>query len=84
MKRMTSALTLGAAGAAIYGIRKGVQNGTFERLPKTINNALNSSQVKQVTHTLQKMRNRKKPNEQPVQTVAQQEAKNNNAHFEQW
>ncbi|MBM7570736.1 hypothetical protein [Aquibacillus albus] len=62
---MTTLLTAGAASAAIYGITRGVQNGTFQRLPQTINNALNNPQVQQVTQPLQNM-----ANNQNVQQVA--------------
>lgn len=54
---MTSLLTIGAAGAAIYGITRGVQNGTFKRLPQTASNALNNPTVQQVTKPLQNMNN---------------------------
>jgi hypothetical protein len=43
---MTSLLALGATGAAIYGITRGVKNGTFQQLPETISNVLNNQQMK--------------------------------------
>ncbi|MFC2949812.1 hypothetical protein [Virgibacillus sediminis] len=52
---MTSLLTIGAAGAAIYGITRGVQNGTFQRLPQTVSNAMNNPQVQQIAKPLQNM-----------------------------
>ncbi|MEI3607099.1 hypothetical protein SPD48_15500 [Pseudogracilibacillus sp. SE30717A] len=52
---LTSLITIGAAGAAIYGITRGVQNGTFKRLPQTVSNALNNPQVQQLTKSLQNM-----------------------------
>ncbi|MFC3040471.1 hypothetical protein ACFOGI_09460 [Virgibacillus xinjiangensis] len=52
---MTSLLTIGAAGAAIYGIRKGVRNGTFQRLPQTVTNAMNNPQMQQMAKPLQNM-----------------------------
>ncbi len=52
---MTSILAIGAAGAAIYGITRGVQNGTFKNLPQTISNALNNSGAQQLTQPLQNM-----------------------------
>ncbi|SET67439.1 hypothetical protein SAMN05216389_12013 [Oceanobacillus limi] len=54
---MTSLLTVGAAGAAIYGIRKGIQNGTFQRLPQQLTNAMNSQTVQQMTQPIQNMMN---------------------------
>ncbi|WP_162632566.1 hypothetical protein [Paraliobacillus zengyii] len=71
MGMMNKALTIGAASAAVYGIRKGMQNGTLQQLPEKISNAFNNSQS-QVQPT------------NAVQTIAEQEAKNNNAHFEAW
>ncbi|SFL46712.1 hypothetical protein SAMN04487943_101697 [Gracilibacillus orientalis] len=51
-------LAAGAAGAAIYGITRGVQNGTFQRLPETINNALNNNgQMQQFTQPIRNMVN---------------------------
>lgn len=52
---LTSLITIGAAGAAIYGITKGVQNGTFKRLPETLSNVMNNPQVQQMTNSLQNM-----------------------------
>lgn len=54
---LTSLLSIGVAGAAIYGITKGVQNGTFQRLPQTFSNILNNPQVQQFTKPLQNMAN---------------------------
>ncbi|GAA0432736.1 hypothetical protein GCM10008983_06680 [Lentibacillus halophilus] len=42
---MTSVMAVGAAGAAIYGIRKGMQNGTFQRMPQSISNMMNNNQM---------------------------------------
>lgn len=68
---MNKALTIGAASAAVYGIRKGIQNGTFQQLPEKISNAFNNSQEDvQPTNA--------------IQAIAEQEAKNNNAHFQAW
>ncbi|RYG72131.1 hypothetical protein EU245_11630 [Lentibacillus lipolyticus] len=39
---MTSLMALGAAGAAIYGIRKGMQNGTLQRMPQAVSNMMNN------------------------------------------
>lgn len=52
---LTSLLTIGAAGAAIYGIAKGVQNGTFKQLPQTVSNAMNNSQVQQLMQPMKNM-----------------------------
>ncbi|WP_077596276.1 hypothetical protein [Oceanobacillus kimchii] len=54
---MSSLLAIGAVGAAIYGIRKGMQNGTFKNLPQTISNALNNPMAQQMTQPLQSMTN---------------------------
>lgn len=54
---MTSLIAVGATGAAIYGITRGVQNGTFQRLPQTVTNALNNQQAQQFTKPLQDMAN---------------------------
>ncbi|MDL4839786.1 hypothetical protein [Aquibacillus rhizosphaerae] len=88
MGLVNKVLTVGAASAAIYGIRKGMQNGTFQRLPETINNALDNPQIQQFMQPIQNMvNNQNQSGVEPtnaVQTIAEQEAKNNNAHFEQW
>ncbi|MBP1969174.1 hypothetical protein J2Z83_001277 [Virgibacillus natechei] len=52
---MTSLLAVGAAGAAIYGITRGVRNGTFQRLPQTLSNAMNNQAVQQIAKPLQNM-----------------------------
>ena len=52
---MTALVTSAALGAAAYGIRRGVQNGTFQRLPQTVSNAFNNPTVKQITKPLQTM-----------------------------
>ncbi|MCY8235379.1 hypothetical protein [Priestia endophytica] len=65
---MTSLLALGATGAAIYGITRGVRNGTFQQLPQTVSNILNSQQGQQMTNPLQGMTN----NQSLQQTVANQ------------
>ncbi|WP_430789762.1 hypothetical protein VBD025_04700 [Virgibacillus flavescens] len=54
---MTSMLTIGATGAAIYGITKGVQNGTFKRMPQAVSNAMNNSQTQQFMKPIQNMAN---------------------------
>lgn len=54
---MTSLLAIGAAGAAVYGITKGMQNGTLQKVPQTISKALNNQNVQQMTQTAQNMMN---------------------------
>jgi hypothetical protein len=54
---MTSLLALGATGAAIYGITRGVRNGTFQQLPQRVSNVFNNQQVQQMTKPLQGMMN---------------------------
>lgn len=54
---MTAVITTAAAGAAIYGITRGVQNGTFQRLPQQLSNAMNNPTVQQVAKPFQNMAN---------------------------
>ncbi|WP_368652961.1 hypothetical protein AB4Y30_14645 [Ornithinibacillus sp. 4-3] len=49
---ITSLLAVGAAGATIYGIRKGIQNGTFQRLPQQLSNAMNNPAAQQFVQNL--------------------------------
>ena len=46
---MTTLLTVGAAGAAIYGIKKGMESGTLQKLPQTFSKAANNQNVQQMT-----------------------------------
>lgn len=56
---MTSLLAIGAAGVAIYGIKKGVENGTFQRIPQNVSNTMssmmNNQTVQQATEAIQNM-----------------------------
>ncbi|WP_117170935.1 hypothetical protein [Paraliobacillus sediminis] len=73
MGLLNKALTIGAASAAVYGIRKGMQNGTLQQLPEKISSAVTNMQSQtQVQPT------------NAIQSIAEQEAKNNNAHFQAW
>ncbi|WP_157087626.1 hypothetical protein [Oceanobacillus damuensis] len=54
---MTAVLTTAAAGAAVYGITRGVQNGTFQRLPQQLSNAMNNPAMQQITKPLENMAN---------------------------
>ena len=57
---MTSLLAVGAvgaAGAAIYGISRGIRNGTFQQLSQTVSNTLNSQPVEQLTNSVLGMAN---------------------------
>ncbi|SHF91969.1 hypothetical protein [Ornithinibacillus halophilus] len=54
---MTSLLTVGAAGAAIYGISKGIQNGTFQKLPQKMSDLMGNPTIEQVTEPIQNMMN---------------------------
>jgi len=54
---MTSLLAVGAAGVAIYGISRGIRNGTFQQLSQTVSNALNSQPVEQLTNSVLGMTN---------------------------
>jgi hypothetical protein len=61
---MTSLLALGATGAAIYGITRGVRNGTFQQIPQTFTNAFGNQQDQQMTNPVQGM-----TNNQPLQQM---------------
>lgn len=41
---MTSLLAIGATGAIIYGVTRGIQNGTFKRLQQPVSNVLENAQ----------------------------------------
>lgn len=41
---LNSLLTIGAASAVVYGINRGVRNGTFQRLPQTLSKAVKNLQ----------------------------------------
>lgn len=56
-------LTLGAIGAAIYGVVRGVRNGTFQQLTQNMPNKLNMQNLQQITKPLQQMT-------QPLQGMA--------------
>lgn len=71
---ITSLLTIGAAGAVIYGITRGIQNGTFQNLPQTISNTLNNQNVQQLTKPLQNMMDNQ--NSQQLTNELQQGASN--------
>ncbi|RJS59127.1 hypothetical protein [Bacillus sp. PK3_68] len=49
---LTSILAVGATGAAIYGISRGVQNGTFRQMTKVVSNALNSQPIQQMAQPM--------------------------------
>jgi len=66
---MTSLITVGMAGAAIYGITRSMKNGTLQRLPQTIFNGMNKLQPQQFTNSLQ---------EQAANQNLQQQTGNNN------
>ncbi|MFU0791925.1 hypothetical protein [Virgibacillus proomii] len=54
---MTSLVTVGAIGAVIYGVSRGIQNGTFQRWQQTLSNAMNNPQVQQLMQPLNNMTN---------------------------
>ncbi len=54
---MTSLLTIGAAGAVIYGVTRGIRNGTFQQWQQNISNAMNNSQVQQLMQPLNNLTN---------------------------
>ncbi|OCA89074.1 hypothetical protein [Pseudobacillus wudalianchiensis] len=49
---MTSLLAVGAAGAAIYGISRGIKNGTFQQLSQTVSNSLDNQAVEQIANSV--------------------------------
>ncbi|MBP1969391.1 hypothetical protein J2Z83_001495 [Virgibacillus natechei] len=53
---LNSLITIGAV-SAIYGITRGVQNGTFQRLPKIFSNAMNNPTIQEIRQPLQNMIN---------------------------
>ena len=54
---MTSLLTVSAAGAVIYGVTRGIRNGSFQRWQQTISNTMKNPQVKQFMQPLKNMTN---------------------------
>ncbi|MFC7061677.1 hypothetical protein [Halobacillus seohaensis] len=54
---MTSLLALGATGAAVYGITRGVRNGTFQQIPEMVSNGLNNQQDQKMANPLEEMAN---------------------------
>ncbi|MEK4028006.1 MULTISPECIES: hypothetical protein [Bacillaceae] len=54
---MTSLLAVGAAGAAIYGISRGIRNGTFQQLSQTVSNTFNNQSVEQLANSVLGMTN---------------------------
>ncbi|GGJ66374.1 hypothetical protein [Virgibacillus salexigens] len=80
---MTSLLAIGATGAAIYGITKGVQNGTFKNMSQNLSNAMNNSTAQQITQPIQNMTNNQNA-QQLTNTLSglnssQQQAPNNHS-----
>ncbi|MGA3601174.1 hypothetical protein [Lysinibacillus agricola] len=57
-------LTWGAIGAAIFGVARGLQNGTLQQFTKNISNKLNLQNAQQMMQPLQQMA-------QPLQQMAQ-------------
>jgi hypothetical protein len=72
---MTSLLTVGAVGAVLYGVRRGMQNGTFQRWQQSISNAMTSPQAQQLTQPLKNMANNQ--GNQQLTTELQSGAYNN-------
>ena len=75
---MTALITTAAAGAAIYGITRGAQNGTFQRLPGQISNAMNNPTIQQITKPLQNMGNNQNMQQQPTLGTSNTQQKDNN------
>jgi len=48
-------LTWGAIGAAIFGVARGLQNGTLQQFTKNISNKLNLQNAQQMMQPLQQM-----------------------------
>ncbi|KKB38019.1 hypothetical protein [Bacillus thermotolerans] len=50
---MTSLLAAGAAGAAIYGISRGMRNGTIQQMTQNVTSALTTNQpMQQIANTV--------------------------------
>lgn len=52
---MTSLLAVGAAGAVIYGISRGMRKGKFKQMAHNISNMLNSQSVQQIVKPMLNM-----------------------------
>ncbi len=50
---MTSLFTVGAASAIIYGVTRGIRNGTFQRWQQTISNVVKNPQTQPIMQPLQ-------------------------------
>lgn len=64
-------LTLGVIGAAIWGIAKGMQNGTLKQFTKDISNKLNMQNAQQMMQPLQQMNDSSHPIPQHNQQMNQ-------------
>lgn len=61
---------MGAIGAAIYGVVRGVRNSTFQQLAKNIPNKLNLQNLRQGIHPLQQATQHLQELTQPLQGMA--------------
>lgn len=52
---MVKFLTLGVIGAAVWGVAKGLQNGTLQQFTKNISGKLNMQNAEQMMQPLQQM-----------------------------
>ncbi|PAV29357.1 hypothetical protein CIL05_10815 [Virgibacillus profundi] len=66
---MTTLITTAVAGAAIYGITRGVQNGTFQRLTGQFSNLMNNPTVQQMTNPQQNIGNNQSMQQQLTNAV---------------
>ena len=63
-------LTIGAIGAAIFGVARGMRNGAFKQLAQNIPNKLNRQSLQQMTKPLQQMTKPLQQMTQPLQGMA--------------
>lgn len=64
-------LTWGVIGAAILGVARGLQNGTFQQFTKNISNKLNLQNGQQMMQPLQQMAQPLQQMTQPLQQMNQ-------------
>ncbi|WP_107927001.1 hypothetical protein [Lysinibacillus parviboronicapiens] len=69
-------LTWGAIGTAIFGVARGLQNGTLQQFTKNISNKLNLQNAQQMIQPLQQMT-------QPLQQMNQSSQQQTNQSSQQ-
>ncbi|MET4559634.1 uncharacterized protein YoxC [Lysinibacillus parviboronicapiens] len=76
-------LTWGAIGAAIFGVARGLQNGTFQQFTKNISNKLNLQNAQQMMQPLQQMAQPMQQMTQPLQQMNQSSQQQTNQSSQQ-